>query len=40
MISFLMFLKYLGFTGTGLAHPKLKRNRHIAPKGSIWGRGF
>jgi hypothetical protein len=35
-----IFRKYLGSMGTGLAQPKLKRNRQMAPKGSIWGKGF
>jgi len=40
MMSLRGFLKYLGSTGTGLAHPKLKRKRQIAPKGSMWVKGL
>jgi hypothetical protein len=39
-ISRLGLLKYRGLMGTGFAHPKLKRKREIAPRGSIWLTGF
>jgi hypothetical protein len=39
-ISLLGLLKYKGLMGTGFAHPKLKRKREIAPRGSIWLMGF
>jgi len=32
--------KNLVFTGTGLAQPKLNKNRQMAPRRSIWLRGF
>lgn len=40
MTSLRVFLKYLISTGTGLAHPKLKRKRQIAPKMSMWHTGL
>ncbi|GEM_PF-6571842 len=40
IISLLILLKYMGFIGTGLAHPKLNIKRQHIPIGSICFRGF